>query len=49
LHQAGVASAIAGSRNGSHIGENARAAELDLVEVLADIERLIALGPAFDT
>jgi aryl-alcohol dehydrogenase-like predicted oxidoreductase len=48
LHQPGVVSAIAGSRSGSHIGENARAAEIDLTAVLGEIDRLIPLGPASD-
>jgi aryl-alcohol dehydrogenase-like predicted oxidoreductase len=47
LYQAGVTSAIAGSRSGGHIAENARAAELDLTEVLEAIDALIPLGPAF--
>ena len=45
LHQAGVTAAIAGSRNGSHMEANARAAALDLSNVLEEIEGLIALGP----
>ena len=47
LHQPGVDAAIAGSRSGRHIEENAAAAVLDLSDVLQDIERLIPLGPAF--
>lgn len=47
LHQPGVDAAIAGSRSGRHMGENAGAAELDLRDALPDIERLIPLGPAF--
>ncbi|MEO6654190.1 MAG: aldo/keto reductase [Ilumatobacteraceae bacterium] len=47
LHQPGVDAAIAGSRSGRHIQENAAAAVLDLSDVLQDIERLIPLGPAF--
>ena len=47
LHQPGVDAAIAGSRSGRHIEENAAAAALDLSDVLQDIERLIPLGPAF--
>jgi len=49
LHQPGVTAAIAGSRNGSHMEENAAAAALDLTEVLEEIERLIPLGPTFDS
>jgi len=48
LHQPGVASAIAGSRNGSHMQENAGAARLELPEdVLNELEKLIPPGPAF--
>jgi aryl-alcohol dehydrogenase-like predicted oxidoreductase len=47
LHQPGVAAAIAGSRDGSHMRENAGAANVDLADVLAEIEQLIPLGPAF--
>jgi aryl-alcohol dehydrogenase-like predicted oxidoreductase len=47
LHQPGVAAAIAGSRNGSHVGENAAAANLDLTDSLEELERLIPLGPTF--
>jgi aryl-alcohol dehydrogenase-like predicted oxidoreductase len=47
LHQAGVASAITGSRNGSHIAKNARSADIDLAAALPEIEQLIPLGPAF--
>ena len=47
LSQTGVSSAIAGSRNGSHMNENATAADLDLSEVMDEIEQLIPLGPAF--
>lgn len=49
LHQPGVTAAIAGSRDGSHMRENADAAVLDLSDVLSEIERLIPLGPSFDT
>lgn len=46
LHQPGVAAAIAGSRDGSHMAENAGAAGLTLSnEVLDEIEELITLGP----
>jgi aryl-alcohol dehydrogenase-like predicted oxidoreductase len=47
LHQPGVTAAIAGSHDGSHMKENASAAALDLSGVLAEIEELVALGPAF--
>ena len=48
LHQPGVTAAIAGSRDGSHMEENAGAAALDLSAVLDEIEALIPLGPAFE-
>jgi aryl-alcohol dehydrogenase-like predicted oxidoreductase len=41
LHQAGVTAAIAGSRNGGHMQENAAAMTLDLSGVLAEIEALL--------
>jgi aryl-alcohol dehydrogenase-like predicted oxidoreductase len=47
LHQPGVSAALAGSRSPAHIRENARAAAVDLPRVLAEIEDLIPLGPAF--
>jgi aryl-alcohol dehydrogenase-like predicted oxidoreductase len=47
LSQRGVSAAIAGSRNGSHMSENAKAADLDLSEVMDEIEHVIPLGPAF--
>jgi myo-inositol catabolism protein IolS len=48
LQQSGVAAALAGSANESHMRENAEAARLHLSgEVLDEIERLIPLGPAF--
>jgi myo-inositol catabolism protein IolS len=47
LHQPGVAAAIAGSRNGGHMRENAEAASLDLTDVLDELEQLIPLGPSF--
>jgi aryl-alcohol dehydrogenase-like predicted oxidoreductase len=46
LHQPGVTAAIAGSRNGSHVHENAGAAGIDLSGVLVELEALIPLGPA---
>jgi aryl-alcohol dehydrogenase-like predicted oxidoreductase len=47
LHQPGVTAALAGSRDGRHVHENARAAALDLSGALEEIEALIPLGPAF--
>jgi myo-inositol catabolism protein IolS len=47
LHQPGVTAAIAGSRDGGHMQENAGAADLDLSDVLTEIEELIPLGPTF--
>lgn len=47
LSQTGVAAAVAGSRSGRHVNENARAADLDLSEVRDEIERLLPLGPTF--
>jgi aryl-alcohol dehydrogenase-like predicted oxidoreductase len=49
LHQPGVAAAIAGSRDTSHMRDNAGAASLALSQdVLEELELLIPLGPAFD-
>ena len=48
LHQPGVTSALAGSRDDMHMRENAGAAKVTLSDdVLEEIERLIPLGPAF--
>ena len=47
LHQAGVAAAIAGSRDGSHLEENAGAAALDLSDVIDEIDALLPRGPTF--
>ena len=47
LHQPGVIAAIAGSRDGRHVRENAEAATLDLTDVIGELEALIPLGPAF--
>ena len=47
LHQPGVISAIAGSRNGRHVRENAEASMVDLTEALDELEALIPLGPTF--
>ena len=45
--QPGVTAAIAGSHDGSHMREDASAAVLDLAGVMAEVEELIPLGPAF--
>ena len=48
LRQPGVTAALAGSRSGAHVRENAAAADVTLPEdVLAELEALIPLGPAF--
>ena len=48
LHQPGVDAAIAGSRDGGHMRENAGAASLTLTpDVIDEVERLIPLGPTF--
>ncbi len=47
LHQPGVSAAIAGSRDGRHVHENAEAANLDLAGALGELEKLIPLGPTF--
>jgi aryl-alcohol dehydrogenase-like predicted oxidoreductase len=47
LHQPGVAWALAGSRDGRHVHENAAAAAVDLRTSLDELEALIPLGPAF--
>jgi len=49
LHQPGVTAAIAGSRDGRHVRENAEAANVDLEGVLDELGQLIELGPAFAT
>ena len=41
LHQPGVTAAIAGSRNGGHMQENAEAMKLDLSTVLTELEALM--------
>jgi aryl-alcohol dehydrogenase-like predicted oxidoreductase len=46
LHQPGVSAALAGTRSPGHVGENARAASLDLTPELESIEELIPLGPS---
>lgn len=47
LHQPGVSAAIAGSRDGGHVRENAQASNLDLTGCLDELEKLILLGPTF--
>ena len=47
LHQPGVTAALAGSRSPRHTQENAQSAHVALTDSLAEIERLIPLGPAF--
>ena len=47
LHQPGVAAAIAGSRDGRHMRENADASNIDLTDSLDELEKLIPLGPTF--
>ena len=46
LHHAGVSAAIAGSRDGRRVAENAAAAEITLGDALAELEALIPLGAA---
>ena len=43
------AAAIAGSRSGGHVRENAEAASIDLTDSLEGLEQLIPLGPSFAT
>lgn len=45
LAQPGVSAAIAGSRDGRHMNENAEAAALDLTGVLDELDALIPMGP----
>ncbi len=47
LHQPDVSAAIAGSRDGRHMDENARASKLDLSGSLDELEALIPQGPTF--
>jgi aryl-alcohol dehydrogenase-like predicted oxidoreductase len=47
LRQPGVIAAIAGSRDGRHVRENAEASLLDLTGALDELEELIPLGPTF--
>jgi aryl-alcohol dehydrogenase-like predicted oxidoreductase len=48
LRQPGVTAAIAGSKDGRHVSENAAASDLDLTGVLDELEALIPFGPNFD-
>jgi len=47
LRQPGVGGAIAGSRDGRHVQENAAAANLDITTALDELNALIPLGPNF--
>ena len=48
VHQSGVTSAIAGTRNPDHVRSNAEAGDLRLdAATLEELERAVALGPAF--
>jgi len=48
LHQPGVSAVLAGSRNPTHVRENAEAASIELTpEQLAELDALIPLGPLF--
>jgi myo-inositol catabolism protein IolS len=47
VHQPGVSAAIAGSKSGGHVAENAAAAAVDLGDALAELEELIPLSPTF--
>jgi aryl-alcohol dehydrogenase-like predicted oxidoreductase len=47
LHQRGVTAAIAGSRDGRHVRENAEASHLQLSNVIDELDALIPLGPTF--
>ena len=48
FNQKGVTSAIAGSRDPKHVGENAAAGDIELDDkTLAEIEEIIPLGPDF--
>jgi aryl-alcohol dehydrogenase-like predicted oxidoreductase len=47
LAQAGVTAAIAGSRSGRHMDENAGAADINLTDVIAELDALVPLGPSF--
>jgi aryl-alcohol dehydrogenase-like predicted oxidoreductase len=45
LHQPGVSAAIAGSRDGGHVAENAASSAIELAAALGELEALIRLGP----
>lgn len=45
LSQAGVTAALAGTRSGGHLAENAAATEVDVTAVLEELDGLTALGP----
>jgi aryl-alcohol dehydrogenase-like predicted oxidoreductase len=48
LHQPGVTALLAGSRNPTHVRENADAAAIELTpDQLAELDALIPLGPLF--
>ncbi len=49
LQQPGVTAALAGTRSPNHVRDNAQAVEVDVSNALAELDELIALGPAFDT
>jgi myo-inositol catabolism protein IolS len=49
VHQPGVTSAIAGSRNPDHVRSNAAAGEVVLdAATLVELEQILTLGPSFD-
>jgi aryl-alcohol dehydrogenase-like predicted oxidoreductase len=49
VHQPGVTSAIAGSRNPDHVRSNAAAGDVVLdAATLGELERILTLGPSFD-
>jgi aryl-alcohol dehydrogenase-like predicted oxidoreductase len=45
LAQSGVSAALAGTRSGDHLAENAFAAEIDVTGVLAELDEITSLGP----
>ena len=48
FHQPGATSAIAGSRNPTHVRENAAAGDVELDhKTLTEIEEVLPLGPGF--
>jgi aryl-alcohol dehydrogenase-like predicted oxidoreductase len=48
LHQEGVTATLAGSRNPAHVRDNAAAGSISIsLDLLAELDALIALGPAF--